>query len=272
MPSPDQLPGRTPGFIPIENVGVRLSGRRPGERRLNLLRPIETEQPKTLLQEMQQYMTHRQQLREEGSLQSLVEQSYSQFVERSQQRRKEMLDKLHISNEERANLLRLDKKNIEDAYKPLRENAPISLADATHNDLYAIGIDDILPDNARAVMTKGNTAMMLYVFNAYAIGKYSTEKKKEVLASEEEKHRIGQEPRYRHLMPIIRLTPAETETVSWLLARIGIPFEAPPEGFKESDASLLLRMRSVTAEHQQQWTQERKPEGKVYQIRRRLKA
>src|SRR3989449_10454962 len=52
--------------IPIENVGVRLSGRRPGERRLNLVRPAEPEQPRTLLQEMQQYITTRQSLRNNG--------------------------------------------------------------------------------------------------------------------------------------------------------------------------------------------------------------
>src|SRR6266567_2643099 len=52
--------------IPIENVGVRGSGRRPGERRLHLVRPATPEQPRTLLQEMQQYITTRQSLRENG--------------------------------------------------------------------------------------------------------------------------------------------------------------------------------------------------------------
>lgn len=52
--------------IPIENVGVRLSGRRPGERRLHLVRPAMPEQPRTLLLEMQQYITTRQSLREQG--------------------------------------------------------------------------------------------------------------------------------------------------------------------------------------------------------------
>src|SRR5579864_5550599 len=52
--------------IPIEHVGVRGSPRRPGERTSNLVRPAEPEQPKTLLQEMKQYITTRQSLRENG--------------------------------------------------------------------------------------------------------------------------------------------------------------------------------------------------------------
>src|SRR5579864_7034710 len=87
------------GSVPIEKVGVRGSARRPGERRLALVRPAEPEQPKTLLQEMQQYMTRRQQLREDGSLQHLVEQSYLQFAERSQQWLNPVL--LHLSPEGR---------------------------------------------------------------------------------------------------------------------------------------------------------------------------
>jgi hypothetical protein len=57
------------GSVPIETVGVRRSGRRPGERRLAFVRPAETEQSRTLLQEMQQYISLRQHLRELGHYQ-----------------------------------------------------------------------------------------------------------------------------------------------------------------------------------------------------------
>src|SRR5258708_6869348 len=57
------------GKVPIETVGVRRSARRPGERRLTLVRPSEPEQPKTLLQEMQTYLALRQHLRELGHYQ-----------------------------------------------------------------------------------------------------------------------------------------------------------------------------------------------------------
>ena len=104
-------------FIPLEKVGVRGSERRAGERRLNLVRPTEPEQPKTLLQEMREYITRRQYLRDIG---------YFAAME--------------------------------------KEPANICLADATHNDLHAIGIDESLPENMRAIMTKGNTARMENVF------------------------------------------------------------------------------------------------------------
>src|SRR5258708_5737384 len=55
--------------VTIERVGVRRSARRPGERRLTLVRPPEPEQPKTLLQEMQAYLALRQHLRELGHYQ-----------------------------------------------------------------------------------------------------------------------------------------------------------------------------------------------------------
>src|SRR6266581_6407587 len=93
--------------IPIENVGVRGSGRRPGERRLNLVRPATPEQPRTLLQEMQQYITTRQSLRDNGYF----------FLMR-------------------------------------KEPANISLADATHNDLFEIDLKDSLPDNSRDILSK----------------------------------------------------------------------------------------------------------------------
>src|SRR5258708_30148549 len=57
------------GSVPIETVGVRRSARRPGERRLALVRPAELERPKTLLQEMQKYIALRQHLRELGHYQ-----------------------------------------------------------------------------------------------------------------------------------------------------------------------------------------------------------
>src|SRR5207248_2617474 len=58
------LPNKS--FIPLEKVGVRGSEKRPGERRLTVIRAPEPEPQKTLLQEMQQYMTTRQSLREHG--------------------------------------------------------------------------------------------------------------------------------------------------------------------------------------------------------------
>jgi len=206
--------------IPTENVGVRLSGRRPGERRLTVLRAAEPEQPRTLLQEMQQYVTTRQSLRNNGYF-----------------------------------------------FLMGKEPENINLADATHNDLEAIGYDMSHPDNMREIMTKGNTTRIERVFDAYAMGKYSPEKKREVLEQWEginTLHRKEPKP-----IRFTRLTPAETETVTWLLARIGIPFEAPPEGFKESYSSLLLRMRTATGEHQQQWEQERTVTEERYRAIRR---
>src|SRR6266700_8233009 len=132
--------------IPTENVGVRLSGRRPGERRLTVLRAAEPEQPRTLLQEMQQYVTTRQSLRNNGYF-----------------------------------------------FLMGKEPANINLADATHNDLHAIGIDESLPDNMRGIMTKGNTARIENVFVAYGMSKFSPEKKQKVLASWEEIQRLDRQ-------------------------------------------------------------------------------
>src|SRR2546429_6482931 len=123
--------------IPLEKVGVRLSGRRPGERRLNLVRPTTPEQPRTLLQEMQQYVTTRQSLRDHGYF-----------------------------------------------FLMGKEPAHINFADATHNDLNSIMHLSPFPDNARAIGRKGNIGRIEEVFNAYAMGKYSPEKQREVLASE----------------------------------------------------------------------------------------
>src|SRR6266571_7939290 len=166
--------------VPIENVGVRLSGRRPGERRLNLVRPATPEQPRTLLQEMQQYITPRQSLRDHGYF-----------------------------------------------FLMGKEPANINLADATHNDLNSIMHISPFPDNARSIGSKGNIGRIEEVFNAYAMGEYSLEKKRAVLASEERIHALNKE--YQDPIRVTQLTPAETETVGWLLARIGIPFEVPPE-------------------------------------------
>src|SRR2546425_4564658 len=144
--------------IPLEKVDVRLSGRRPGERRLNLVRPAEPEQPKTLLHEMQQYMTTRQSLREHGYFASMG-----------------------------------------------KEPANINLADATHNDLYAIGFRHSLPDNTRDIMTKGNHARIQNVFNAYAMEQFSPAKQREVLTSEERIHEIDRQSTSR--IGVIKLTP-----------------------------------------------------------------
>src|SRR3989442_12499659 len=152
--------------VPIESVGVRGSGRRPGERRLNLVRPSTPEQPRTLLQEMQQYITIRQNLRENGYF-----------------------------------------------FLMGKEPANINLADATHNDLFAIKFRHTLPDNAHAIGTKGNDARIRKVFNAYAMGMYSSEKQREVLAWEESIHTLNNE--YPIASRVTQLTPAETETASW---------------------------------------------------------
>ena len=207
-------------LIPLEKVGIRGSERRPGERRLNLVRPTEPEQPKTLLQEMQQYITRRQQLRDIGYFAAMG-----------------------------------------------KEPANINLADATHNDLDAILHVSPLPDNSQDVMTKGNTVRMENVFVAYGMSKFSPEKKREVLASWEEIERISRQSVKR--VNVLELTPAETETVQWLLAHIGVPFNAPPEGFKESSTSLLFRMRTSVAQHQPQWEQEQKAQERVYRLTRR---
>jgi hypothetical protein len=148
-----------------------------------------------------------------------------------------------------------------------KEPANISLADATHNDLHAIAFEDSLPDNSRGIMTKGNHARMRKVFDAYAIGAYSPEKQREVLEHWEGVHRISLER--GHLKPITRLTAVETETVTWLLARIGVPFNAPPEGFSESDASLVFSMRTTGAQYQPQWEQEQKITEVRYRASRR---
>lgn len=206
-------------LIPLEKVGVRLSGRRPGERRLHLVRPAEPEQPRTLLQDMQQYITTRQSLRDHGYF-----------------------------------------------FLMGKEPANINLADAIHNDLFAIGLDNSLRD-WRRVFTKGNETRMMKGFDSYAIGTMSAEKQREVLAGWERlyaRNRKDSDP-----VRVTRLTPAETETVTWLLARIGVPFDAPPEGFSESYASLIFRMRNATAEHQQQWTQEQKATEERYRASRR---
>src|SRR6266487_905907 len=155
--------------VPIENVGVRGSGRRPGERRLNLVRPSTPEQPRTLLQEMQQYITTRQSLREHGYF-----------------------------------------------FLMGKEPANISLADATHNDLVAIGFST-LPDNTRDISVKGNDIRMLKVFDAYAMGMYSSEKQREVLEHWEGMYEFNRKD--PHPIHVIPLTPTETETVTWLLAR-----------------------------------------------------
>ena len=200
--------------ISLEKVDVRLSGRRPGERRLTVVRPPEPEPQKTLLQEMQQYITTRQSLRWHGYF-----------------------------------------------FLMGKEPPNISLADSTYNDLHAIGIEDSLPDNSRAIMIKGNTARIEKVFVAYGMTKFSPEKQRGVLARWEEIRRLSLEG--GNNMPITRLTPAETETVQWLLARIGVPFDAQPEGFKESYASLVFRMRTAAAKHQPQWEQEQKATGNI---------
>ena len=205
--------------IPLEKVGVRGSERRPGERRLSIVRPPEPEQPKTLLQEMQQYMTRRQSLRDHGYF-----------------------------------------------FLMGKESANVNLADATHNDLYAIGLDTSLPD-WRSVMTKGNHKRVENVFDSYAIGRMSPEQQREVLAKWERLHELDRND--PNPMRVIPLAPAETETVTWLLARIGVQFDAPPERFKESEASLLFRMRSTTADHQPQWEQEQKTPGDRYRASRR---
>lgn len=57
------------GSVPIEKVGIRRSGRLPGDRRLAFVRRAEAEQPRTLLQEMQQYIGLRQHLRQLGHYQ-----------------------------------------------------------------------------------------------------------------------------------------------------------------------------------------------------------
>lgn len=124
----------------------------------------------------------------------------------------------------------------------------IPRADALHNDLHAIlyfGYPGV-PIGAQRIYEISNPSVISHVFDAYAVGEMSLEKKREVLEDNESFAATGrrlQRERPHEVKKSMSFTHAEIETAAWLLHQVGVDIDVPEGDTAIPFATMIFETR-----------------------------